>query len=300
MCTIRIVKRQDIDPRQWDILLEQSHFAHPCLRSAYLDIVCPDWCALVMGDWDAAVPVATKRKFGVKYAYQPAFVQQMGCISRDSIAIDPFISVLKKEFSLIEITGNESDIFAGKQALRRNFCLDIGQQYAEIRAGYTEYALQNIKKINADILTLTTVEDSGRAIRFFKDNNDKNQFSKQDFQILKRLIDNPNKTSSKCYEVIDKEGNTICLSLITSAMNRHVYTVSTVTEIGRNMRATFFLIDQFIQQHCGTNGAVFDFEGSNISGVARFFASFGATDRPYPFFRINNLPWALGLIKRYL
>lgn len=59
----------------------------------------------------------------------------------------------------------------------------------------------------------------------------------------------------------------------------------------------FLLIDEFIKQYASRN-MILDFEGSNIEGVARFYAGFGAKPFNYPALKINKLFYPLRLIKR--
>ncbi len=55
----------------------------------------------------------------------------------------------------------------------------------------------------------------------------------------------------------------------------------------------FFLVDHVIGQQAGS-GRILDFEGGNDSGVARFYAGFGARETTYPALRINRLTGVTG------
>jgi hypothetical protein len=59
----------------------------------------------------------------------------------------------------------------------------------------------------------------------------------------------------------------------------------------------FLLIDDFIRQNAESN-LILDFEGSNIQGIARFYAGFGAEPQTYLSVRINRLPWLLRILKK--
>ena len=58
---------------------------------------------------------------------------------------------------------------------------------------------------------------------------------------------------------------------------------------GRNSGASHYLINEFIRDHCEQN-LVLDFEGSNISTIARFYKGFGAVEEVYPGVKVNRLP----------
>ena len=73
--------------------------------------------------------------------------------------------------------------------------------------------------------------------------------------------------------------------------------MSASNEQGKRSRAMFALIDHIIDKYSDT-GLVLDFEGSNIKGVARFFAGFGAEQHDYYNIHINKLPFPLNVLKK--
>lgn len=294
---IHILQRNEIDSIRWDKLVERSAYAHPSLRSAYLDAVCPQWSAAVMGDWHAAMPVLIKQKWGIRYASMPLFVQQTGCLSPQPMSVDPFIHSILQKVSLLELSANETDRTDIRYEIRNNYCLDISQEHQYIRANYNENTRRNCAKANTRDLHFQQVNDTGRAVHFFGQNNHKNKLGKEHFLILERLLSDDINYLSKCYEIVDNKDTIHSMAVFTSSMNRHVYTLSALTEQGRLQGAMFGLIDRYIQMHCGAEGRLIDFEGSNIAGVAQFYAGFGAVNRPYPFIKINKLPWPIKLLK---
>lgn len=295
---IQILHRNEIDSIRWDRLVESSAFAHPCHRSAYLDAVCPHWSAAVMGDMEAAMPVWMKRKWGIWYAAMPPFVQQTGCISAQPASIDKFLQCIQQKARLIELSGNETDKLEIGLEMRSNYCLDISPEYRYIRNGYNDNTKRNCSKAEKNGLHMVEVNDTDRMIRFFEQNNKKNKLDSAHFKILNRLLNIGSNSLSKCYETVDNKNNTLAMAIFTNAMGRHVYTLASLTEQGRLQGAMFMLIDKYILMHSGMDEKLLDFEGSNIAGVAQFYAGFGATNRPYPFIQRNNLPWPLRIFKR--
>ena len=73
-----------------------------------------------------------------------------------------------------------------------------------------------------------------------------------------------------------------------------------VSKIGSNISLMTYLIDQYIQTNCHTQkealnkynspyshsdiNQILDFEGSNITGVKRFYQGFGAVEKNYNLF----------------
>ena len=75
----RIISNEEIDRKKWD----DSLLNFPCSliysQSFYLDAMCK-WDALVVGDYEALMPLPNRKKWKINYLYQPAFTQQLGII----------------------------------------------------------------------------------------------------------------------------------------------------------------------------------------------------------------------------
>ena len=58
-----------------------------------------------------------------------------------------------------------------------------------------------------------------------------------------------------------------------------------------------YLLDELFIARAGDQ-IKFDFEGSNIPGLGRFYSGFGAIEEPYYNLKINRLPLPLKWLKR--
>ena len=76
---------QEIDKAKWDDCINQSINKLIYAESVYLDAMAENWDAIIMNDYEAVMPLTWKKKFGIKYLYQPAFIQQGGIFSRKKI-----------------------------------------------------------------------------------------------------------------------------------------------------------------------------------------------------------------------
>jgi hypothetical protein len=65
---------------------------------------------------------------------------------------------------------------------------------------------------------------------------------------------------------------------------------------GRKTEANHFLFDSILKEFAGSS-LLFDFEGSDISGVKNFYEKFGTTNQPYCKLHFNNLPKVIKWIK---
>jgi len=92
-------------------------------------------------------------------------------------------------------------------------------------------------------------------------------------------------------------GKNYAMNLLLKDKHRIYNLMSCITPEGRKLFAGHFLYDNIIKEFSQT-GLVFDFEGSEIAGVANFFKSFGAINQPYTKIHFNMLPSFLQLFKR--
>ena len=71
----------EIDPKLWDAFIEASPQGSLYATHAYASNVAPGWKAIILednGTWKAVLPYYPSKKYGLKYALQPAFCQSWG------------------------------------------------------------------------------------------------------------------------------------------------------------------------------------------------------------------------------
>ena len=94
---IRFLDREDIDAGKWDKVIARSPAETIYPYTWYLDQVADNWSALVMDDYLFVMPVAWKRKVGMKYIYQPFYTQQLGVFGKE----EPDPDLLRKMLKLL-------------------------------------------------------------------------------------------------------------------------------------------------------------------------------------------------------
>ena len=93
------------------------------------------------------------------------------------------------------------------------------------------------------------------------------------------------------------DGKLLALTLLADDGKRLYNLISCTTELGKKLEANYFLYDKIIEEYSGTE-YLLDLEGSDIPGIARFYQKMNPQDEPYWFFRYNNLPALIKLIKK--
>jgi len=298
---IQYLSHAQIDKKKWDQLINFLPGGNLYGQSWYLDAVCPGWQALVSGDYLAAMPLTSRKKFGFQYLYQPLLSQQLGVFSRSRlkpVEVDSFIQAIPSAYKLIEITLNERNP-CGPQftpATHTTCRLALNKQYNDLQSRYSENTRRNLKKAMTESLRFRTNVNLREFVELLADDKSAGAtilLMRKNRADLTRLVSTLlNRNAGMICGVRNRQGGLLAAVLIGQNKGFHYYLAPAQNEAGRESRAMFYLIDRYIHLHAGLP-ATLDFEGSDIESVSRFYKGYGATESTYTSLRINRLPWPL-------
>ena len=296
------IEHKDIDSEKWNRCIDNSPNCRVYGYDWHLDRTAIIWDALVWGDYEFVMPLPYRKKWGIKYLYQPLFSQQLGIFPNPTEIIkEIFYTELLENFKYSDFqinsknsaTSNEKDI---NFAARVNYLLPLNQDYNLLSKSFSKNTKRNLVKANKNKLSLV------QGIRLeeyleFKQENLVASLNKKDFASLKSLIAfGQYKGFGKIYGVYS-EDNKLCAAVYFCRWkNRVIYMNAASNELGKELRGMYFLVDKFIKNHAAQN-ITLDFEGSMIPGVARFYNGFGATPETYFQLKFNRLPLPLKWLK---
>ena len=300
---IKYLKHSDIDKAKWDLCVGQSVNGLIYAYSWYLDIVSPNWEALVLDDYEAIFPLTQRKKF-ISYLYQPFFTQQLGLFYKNKFhqgMLDEFVSLIPKHFKFVDIQLNEAnhlDELKWKVKKRKNFVLDLNKPFAVLSKNYNEGAKRNLKKSLKNSLELKSIEGD-EAINFYIKHKGDVTFgvSDADYTRLKLLIKEAEKHHVVlCKGVYSAENELLATAVFFISPHRILFLNNSSSPKGKSMYAMHFLVNNIIQ-YFENQLMLLDFEGSDMQGIAQFNKGFGAIKQPYQRLKINRLPWYLKLLK---
>ncbi len=298
---IRYLKNHQIDAEKWDDCIRQSFNGNPCAFSWYLDLVHPDWEALVENDYDRVMPLTAGRKFGVSYLFQPFFTQQLGVFSRSKLnpgIVEEFIRSIPGHFRLVEInlnSFNKCKTGCGTIVRNKNYVLDLINAYPKIYKKYTTNTKRNLKKGVASKLSVVKSIKPDELVRLFRNNRGKTLKKWKDphYNTLQRIMYTAiHKGKGVLYGVYSERNELVAGAFFLKHSNRIVFLFSGADETAKKTGAMPLLIDHVIREYAPSKN-VFDFEGSNDPQLARFYRGFGAKKISYPGLQINRLPLVL-------
>jgi hypothetical protein len=298
---IKYLLRHEIDADKWDKCIANSFNGLIYARTVYLDTMSKNWSGLIFGDYESIMPLTWNKKYGFSYLYQPAFTAQLGVFSPSPIdqeLMSTFINEAKKRFRFCEIHLNYANNVKGGIP-RANYVLDLNKPYDQLVMSYKKRLLENLKEADSGNLEYTSSLDFCNTVASFESEyGQKMQGTKKiDYRNFENLCHTLKQTGVIFQRIVkDISGNILTGSIFLKDENR-IYNIMSVTvREGRKKRSHFYLIDQMIREFSGQN-LIFDFEGSEVPGIAEFYQKFGSLNQPYIFFRYNELPYALRFLK---
>jgi hypothetical protein len=275
---IKHLTHQSIDMEQWDNAVDSSANGLVYARSWFLNVLAPGWEALVEEHYRFIFPVPVKRKYKLPYIVQPKLTQQLGIFSAlpvNSKIIKAFIQKLPS-YSY-ELYLNEANVYKEAE-IQPNFVLDLNKPYDQLSKSFTKNTRRNIDKATKSGIKVTTVNVDD-FMQFYRTSRNVHQMS--DLKMLENLINSGLSLGElKLTGVIDHDGALLATLCFTIFKNRLTFLLPVVGQEGKKALAMFYLVDELIRQNVNSD-VLLDFEGSREEGVARFYESFGAINRPY-------------------
>lgn len=273
--------------------------------SWFLDVVSPGWDALVLGNYEAIMPLPCKKRFTLAYLAQPLFTQQLGVFYSNlehMHATNDFLAAIPDKFKLVEINLNSYNIPSNPSYTARTnvTChLELTYPYQKLAENYTEQITRNIKKAQKNKLTADNQIEPQTVIELFKNNRGKSikKIKTKAYLLLlkltKVLIEH---NALKCIGVKNAAGNYIAGSIFIKKNESAIFLFSGANEEAKNCGAMSFLIDGFIKEHAKSD-TMLDFEGSNNKNLARFYLGFGSKQVNYYTVYKNKLPKIIRWVK---
>jgi hypothetical protein len=290
---IRYVRQDKIDKEKWDHCIGHSTNRLVYAQSWYLDMVASGWDALVEDDYASVMPLPAKQKYGIPYLIQPRFTQQLGIFSTANIneqKVLEFLSDIPAKFVWSHLYLNSANPVHPNTRItaRTNFEINLRHDYSDIYLRYNENARRNLKKALSAGLTVANSYNAA-AFTYLYQQHAKIKPNDTALEQLESIVAHALQNNLGEIILVRNLGDKIIAgAFYLTAWNRIIYHSSFNTTDGQQSSAMFYAMDEMIRRHAGT-ATIFDFEGSMIPGIARFFEGFGGQKKFY--FQFKKVLW---------
>ncbi len=298
---IKILAAHKIDGSKWDACISNAENGLIYSRYDYLSNMCDQWHGMVIDDYAAVMALPWRKKFGIRYIYQPSFIQQLGIVGSD-IKIEELFSSMYSFASYGDLLFNYTNqevIHQLNIENRVNLVIDLSAGYYINSSHYKKDLLANLRKAEKEALSISIDNEIALAISIYKDHYQQRMKNLSDndytrFQSLCVLLEKDGMCFTR--KVQNEKGVLLAIGLFLKDEKRIYNLMNTTTDDGRSKEANHFLLDEVIKEFSGAE-LLFDFEGSDLPGVKSFYEKFGAINQPYFYYHYNKLPKLLRLIK---
>lgn len=313
--TLRFLKKEDLS--LWDMLVKASPQGSVYCYSWWLSAVGGD--VRILGYFDkarliAGIPLYFKKKMGFSVCTMPKLTQTWG------VVIEPLsgkrVKAASKEMDILKIFANvlvKNKVFLQnfspklqnwlpfywsgfKQTTSFTYALDDLTDLEEIWKGFRENIRTDIRKAQKQKVTvdLCRFEDAFCVFEktWRRQGRSKPPYTKE--YLLKLYSVAKHNDSGECFAARGGDQRVHAAALLVWDSKRAYYLVGGGDPDLRNSGATSLLIWHLIQ-FAAQRSKVFDFEGSVIEPIERFFRAFGATQTPYN--TIYKLPFYLEILQ---
>ena len=300
---IRIVPRQQLDVEKYNQCIENSLQSNVFGFSWYLDIVADNWSVLVLDDYDAVMPVPWRKKFFIKYGYLPFWILELGIYSKQVEDENEFLIELFSEYKFVESRLNTKNSFSMFESFRkeRSFqYLSLKTPYDVIFKNYRKDRKKDLQRARKNDLTERWNDDSLNLIKLYKENVGKriSKIKEVDYIRLHKVIEACiSKKYGEILSVYDKENKLVASGFFVLYKGKVAILASSTDFKNRKNGANTFLIDRAIYKYQSKYDE-FNFGGSSMKQIAKYFYSFGAKPQFYSLIKQNKLPLIIRFLRR--
>ncbi|MBU3744779.1 MAG: hypothetical protein FGM61_09600 [Sediminibacterium sp.] len=301
--SIQLLPANQIDAERWNACVRNNNNGLIYSQTPMLTALADNWHGLVIADYAAVMAIPWRKKWGIRYAYVPAFMQQLGftgtlhkSLLQESLPyIEQLISLGDFQFNY----DNTAIITAIPDVRKRiNQVIDLQQPYQNLYHQFSNDAKRNMHQSEKHNLLIQTAWRDDIWDCFFAEMKTRYAPNMQDIHRFKQACALYFESNECHIRWIENDKKELLAAWVGLQDNRRLYNLLNVTTTeGRKKSANFYLFNSLIQEWC-EKPILFDCEGSELPGVQAFYNHWGASTETYFQFRLNRLPFPLHLFKR--
>lgn len=288
---IRIIAREDIDKTKWNSCVHYAANGNVFGYLWYLDATAREWDGLVMGDYDAVMPLTPAvLSWGRKAIVQPPLVRELAVYSPYPLSDDLVKSFWQAIPAVYSSVNLQMDAFCKghgddwKNDIRTNYYLPLLEAYELLRERYRQSLIDKLVIArDADLFPFSNIKPEKIAEHY---RNNHPELSEDAFHGLQRIMYNAlHRGWGFASGIINREQEILASDFFITSHGRLMSLAPAVSPKGRQAHALEYLYDLIIRQQAGNPNAL-DFNNPQDNTViAQEFGAFS-----YDYFQVQRVP----------
>jgi len=271
---IKHLKHNEIDRQKWDSCIHNATNSLVYAESWYLDIVSPYWEALVSEDYEYVMPLPTKRKYGIPFLVQPPLTQQLGVFSSHSIDENTVELFMQKiPYRSYHLCFNEQNT-CSRMVKQPNSILNLSRNYDAVFSSYSTNTKRNLKKAQQYNIEIKADLSANEFLEFYHSIT-KNYGELPKTKVILLLRESLKNDKATIYGAYNENNRLISTLCLLHSQQRLIYLLPVSNREGKEKLAMFKIVNEIIRKYANSN-FLFDFAGSSVKNIARFYEGFGA------------------------
>ena len=162
---VQIINHKELDKVIWDKKIGASASPSFFMLSWVLDILHPNWDALVYLNYEAFMPIPKAQKYGLTYVFQPKFIRSLSIFNETEDQRELIISAFKETYSLVNINLDFELKESTSNGVFQKLSIPCSREL--LHNAYSKNAIRVISKLDVEI-EYKLFYDAGTFIEFFK------------------------------------------------------------------------------------------------------------------------------------
>lgn len=301
--SIKYLENKQIDKRLWDNCIDHATNGLIYAYTYYLDMMCTNWDALVLNNYEAVMPLPWRKKWGIAYLYRPRFIQQLGIIGDEQkwdYEYSLKLLTTKILYGDLFLNGFNSAPLNLSMHQHTNYVLPLNEGFTGLYKRFSNDLKKNLNAAGKNVLNVRSEFMPELAIETFHTTYKAKipSIKKADYDRLLKLAYYLNQHDMAFTRIVQNSNNETCATGLFLKGNNRIYNIlNATTNAGRSLKANHFLLASVIKEFSSTN-YIFDFEGSELPGVKEFYEGFKPINQPYGHYHYNKLPFPVNLLKK--
>lgn len=321
----KILSLKEIDFKKWDKCIDLSLNGTVFGHSWYLNLVCENWEAIVLDDYEAVMPLPIGKILKYPAVISPCLAPQLGVFSPRLPApeiIDAFLSLLRSRFRYIKIGLNKYNLIGDEEfkiKTARSFNLDLIHSHSKLCQAYSRETKQTIETGLSNQVTVLKGVPFQEFIQFYQSlcSGSSKTGNEIFYNKLRRVISfSILHRFGELFGAYSAENNLTAVAFVIRTPQRITLLVSAMQNDQSGISAFSILLDHLLKQYAEKNLTI-DFEilpcperylpgGRSFSDKSDLmyifsiiYAGFGAKMFNYPIILFNKLPWYIKSLKKF-